>query len=88
LLKGVNDNYEDLASLFKFLRNIKIKPYYLFDCDPVKGVYHFKVNNKKRDKLLLKLYSTLSPLALPFFALDGKTKTLYFPKTQIFYKTL
>jgi len=88
LLKGINDTYEDLSSLFKFLRNIKIKPYYLFDCDPVKSVYHFKVDNKKRDKLLLKLYSTLSPLALPFFALDGKAKTLYFPKNQISYKIL
>jgi len=46
------------------------------------------VDNKKRDKLLLKLYSTLSPLALPFFALDGKAKTLYFPKNQISYKIL
>ncbi|HIP93390.1 MAG TPA: radical SAM protein, partial [Desulfurobacteriaceae bacterium] len=51
LLKGINDTYEDLSSLFKFLRNIKIKPYYLFDCDPVKSVYHFKVDNKKKDKL-------------------------------------
>ena len=88
LLKGVNDTYKDLSNLFKFLRNIGIKPYYLFDCDPVKSVYHFKVNDKKRDKILLKLYSTLSPLALPFFALDGKTKTLYLPQTKIFYKVL
>ncbi len=88
LLKEVNDSYKDLSNLFKFLRNIGIKPYYLFDCDPVKSVYHFKVNNKKRDKLLLRLYSTLSPLALPFFALDGKIKTLYLPKNKISYKTL
>ncbi len=88
LLKGINDSYKELSKLFKTLRDLKIKPYYLFDCDPVKSVYHFKVENKKRDKILLKLYSTLSPLALPFFALDGKAKALYLPKKYISYKTL
>lgn len=38
LLKGVNDNAETLAELFKKLTQVGIVPYYIFQCRPVRGV--------------------------------------------------
>ncbi|MCS7308231.1 MAG: KamA family radical SAM protein, partial [Aquificaceae bacterium] len=41
LLKGVNDNPEVMLKLMRELLRIKVRPVYLFHCDPVKGAVHF-----------------------------------------------
>ncbi len=38
LMKGVNDNSDTLAELFNKLTKLKVFPYYLFQCRPVKRV--------------------------------------------------
>ncbi len=48
LLKGVNDSEKELGLLLKELTAAGIKPYYVFQCRPVKGVKsHFQVPFKK-----------------------------------------
>lgn len=51
LLKGVNDNAVTLAELFNKLSEIGVRPYYLFQCRPVKNEVHFQVEIEKGIKI-------------------------------------
>ena len=46
LLKGINDNADQLIALSKRLFQCHTLPYYLHSLDPVKGAMHFKVSRK------------------------------------------
>ncbi|SNR72092.1 KamA family radical SAM protein [Desulfurobacterium atlanticum] len=81
LLKGVNDDAETLEKLFSLLQKIKVRPYYLFRCDPVKGVFHFATSVEKGLEIMRTLKKKLSPLALPYYAVDTfKGKVILFPE--------
>ncbi|ADY73189.1 lysine 2,3-aminomutase YodO family protein [Desulfurobacterium thermolithotrophum DSM 11699] len=71
LLKGINDSADILEKLFRNLQKIKVRPYYLFHCDPVKGVMHFSTSITKGIKILEKLFKRISPFAIPYYAVDG-----------------
>jgi len=71
LLKGVNDSADVLERLFRELQKIKVRPYYLFHCDPVEGVMHFSTPISEGLKLIRELFKRLSPLAIPYYAVDG-----------------
>ena len=71
LLKGVNDSAETLEELFRKLQKIKVRPYYLFHCDPVKGVMHFSTPITKGLEIVRELFRRISPLAIPYYAVDG-----------------
>ena len=69
LLKGVNDDPEILKQLFYELAGVGVRPYYLFQCDPVEGVEHFRVPLKRA----LEIYEELlkySGMIVPKFAVD------------------
>jgi lysine 2,3-aminomutase len=42
LLKGVNDNLETMRSLVHHLLKMRVRPYYLYQCDPITGSAHFR----------------------------------------------
>ena len=44
LLKGVNDDLATMRALLRGLLRIKVRPYYLFHCDPVIGAGHFRTS--------------------------------------------
>lgn len=67
LLHGVNDTAEDLNMLFSELLMNKVKPYYLFHPDRVKGTGHFYVSLKKGKDLYNALYNKISGLAMPIY---------------------
>jgi len=75
LLKGVNDSPEVLEKLLRELQKIKVRPYvrpyYLFHCDPVKGVMHFSTTITKGLEIVEELFERISPLAIPYYAVDG-----------------
>lgn len=70
LLKGINDNAETLAELFRALVALRVKPHYLFHIDPVRGVRHFATGLQCGLDILRTFRSTLTSLAVPTFALD------------------
>lgn len=70
LLKGVNDQAEILAELFRKLIALRVKPYYLFHVDPVRGVRHFATGIECGLEILKNFRSSLSSLAVPTFAID------------------
>ena len=67
LLHEVNDTENDLKCLFTELIVNKIKPYYLFHPDRVKGTGHFYLPLKKGIALYNSLYNKISGLAMPIY---------------------
>ncbi|ABK13935.1 MAG: KamA family radical SAM protein [Methanothrix sp.] len=63
LLRGVNDNPETLAQLFKKLSFIGVSPYYVFQCRPSIGNYHFQVPVETSYAIVEKAKSMCSGLA-------------------------
>ncbi|MCF7849998.1 MAG: KamA family radical SAM protein [Kiritimatiellales bacterium] len=71
LLKGINDDSETLKELFYGLLEINVKPYYLLQCDPVKGSAHFRTPVEKGIELIQSLHGNISGLAVPTFVIDA-----------------
>jgi len=70
LLKGVNDNAEILRDLFAGLTECGVKPYYLHQCDPAKGISHFKVPLKKGIRIMKELRESLPGVCLPIYMVE------------------
>lgn len=71
LLKGVNDDLETIRSLVKGLIRFRIRPYYLFVCDPVSGATHFATSIGKAIEIYEGLQGHISGYAVPKVAIDG-----------------
>lgn len=71
LLKGVNDDTQTLIDLFYGLLEINVKPYYLLQCDPVRGSAHFRTPVEKGIALIRSLHGHISGLAVPQFVIDA-----------------
>lgn len=70
LLKGVNDNETTLKTLWTELVKMRIKPYYLFHSDPVKGLRHFLVPMSRGMQIMRNLYDRMSGLAMPQYCFN------------------
>jgi lysine 2,3-aminomutase len=71
LLKGINDEAELLADLFYGLLEVNVKPYYLLQCDPVRGSAHFRTSVDKGIELIKSLHGYISGLAVPQYVIDA-----------------
>ena len=71
LLKGINDDTQTLIDLFYGLLDINVKPYYLLQCDPVRGSAHFRTSVKKGIELIRSLHGNISGLAVPQYVIDA-----------------
>lgn len=74
LLKGINDNPDILEELFRNLQRIRVRPYYAFCGDPVKGTAHFRVTEAEAKKLEREVALRVGGLALPRFVKDEPTE--------------
>ncbi len=70
LLKGVNDDAEILATLFRALVANRVKPYYLHHLDRAKGTSHFRVSIKRGQEIMRSLRGKLSGIAQPTYVID------------------
>ena len=71
LLKGVNDSAEVLERLFRALLRTRVRPYYLFQCDLVQGVEHFRTPISRGLEIMEYLRGRISGLAIPTFVVDA-----------------
>ncbi len=71
LLKGVNDSVDTMRQLVRGLLRIKVRPYYLFHCDPVTGAGHFRTPVWKGLEIIEGLRGHVSGLAVPTYVVDG-----------------
>ena len=70
LLKGINDDYETMRRLLYGLQRISVRPYYLFQCDPVRGADHFRVDFWKGMEMMERISRQTSGLCLPRYVID------------------
>ena len=70
LLKGINDDAETLATLFRALIAIGVKPYYLHHADLAPGTSHFRTSIAEGQDIMRALRGRVSGLALPTYVLD------------------
>ena len=71
LLKGVNDSLETMRELMRGLLRIKVRPYYLFHCDPVIGAGHFRTSVWKGIEIMEGLRGHMSGLGIPTYVVDS-----------------
>ena len=70
LLRGVNDSTDVMFALCAALQRIRVRPYYVFLCDPVAGIEHFRVSRERAVQIEGELAERLGGLALPRFVED------------------
>ena len=71
LLKGVNDTPQKMLALLKALSAARIRPYYVFQCDPVAGVSErFAVPLARAREIEEWCAARIGGLALPRFVAD------------------
>jgi lysine 2,3-aminomutase len=70
LLKGVNEQSETMLALNQALLRAKIRPYYLFQCDPVVGTEHFRTPVETGLEIMEALRGHTSGLAIPSYVID------------------
>lgn len=70
LLKDVNDSADSLIELFRKLLNIRVKPYYLYQCDKTFGCNDFYVDIDKGISIMNVVQAHSSGLAVPHFVVD------------------
>lgn len=71
LLKGVNDSLATMRELMRALLRIKVRPYYLFHCDPVIGAGHFRTSVWKGLEIMEGLRGHISGLGIPTYVVDS-----------------
>jgi lysine 2,3-aminomutase len=71
LLKGVNDSLATMRQLMRALLRIKVRPYYLFHCDPVIGAGHFRTSVWKGLEIMEGLRGHMSGLGIPTYVVDS-----------------
>lgn len=70
LLRGVNDDADVLARLFRGLVRWRVRPYYLLQADPVQGTGHLRTPLQVGIDIMRRLQGRLSGIALPKLIVD------------------
>jgi len=70
LLRGVNDDVRVMEALCRGLVKARVRPYYLFQCDLVPGVEHFRTPISKGIEIMEYLRGRVSGLAIPTYVVD------------------
>jgi lysine 2,3-aminomutase len=71
LLKGINDQVDTMKNLFHLLLKLRIKPYYLYQCDPIPGSAHFRTPVEKGLEIIRGLRGYTSGYAIPHLVIDA-----------------
>ncbi len=71
LLKGINDDAAVMKQLLHGLLTMRVKPYYLYQCDPILGSSHFRTSINRGIELLEKLRGHTTGYAVPTYVIDA-----------------
>jgi lysine 2,3-aminomutase len=71
LLKGINDNIDTMRSLMHGLLKARVRPYYLYQCDPIPGSAHFRTSVGKGLEIIQGLRGFTSGYAIPHYVIDA-----------------
>jgi lysine 2,3-aminomutase len=70
LLREINDSFGVMRDLVHGLQRISVKPYYLFQCEPVRGTAHFRVDIPRGREIAEELWKTTAGICLPRYVAD------------------
>jgi lysine 2,3-aminomutase len=71
LLRGINDDADILKQLFHGLLKIRVRPYYLYQADPVVGTAHLRTSIAKGLEIMSRLRGHTSGYAVPTYVVDA-----------------
>ncbi|MBF0109093.1 MAG: KamA family radical SAM protein [Magnetococcales bacterium] len=71
LLAGINDDAPTLKRLYHGLLRHRVRPYYLYQCDPIPGSSHFRTPVAKGLEIIRQLRGFTSGLAVPHYVIDA-----------------
>ncbi|MDR2850165.1 MAG: KamA family radical SAM protein [Verrucomicrobiota bacterium] len=71
LLRGMNDTPDVMRRLMHGLMKMRVKPYYLYQCDPITGSEHFRTPVARGVELIRSLRGHTSGYAVPTYVIDA-----------------
>jgi len=71
LLKGMNDSADVMMRLVHSLMKMRVKPYYIYQCDPISGSEHFRTPVAKGVEIIRSLRGYTSGYAIPTYVIDA-----------------
>ncbi|MBN2218958.1 MAG: lysine 2,3-aminomutase [Kosmotogaceae bacterium] len=71
LLRGVNDSPYIMMELVHQLVKIRVRPYYIYQCDLSQGIGHFRTSIRKGIGIMESLIGNTSGLCVPTFVVDA-----------------
>jgi lysine 2,3-aminomutase len=71
LLAGINDNVNTLRRLMHGLLKVRVRPYYLYQCDPIPGSAHFRAPVSKGLEMISGLRGYTTGYAVPNYVIDA-----------------
>ncbi|OKY74040.1 MAG: lysine 2,3-aminomutase [Desulfobulbaceae bacterium DB1] len=86
LLAGINDDVPTMKKLMQGLVRMRVKPYYLYQCDPIIGSAHFRTSVAKGLEIYQGLRGHTTGYAVPTYVIDapgGGGKIPLLPETYL-----
>jgi lysine 2,3-aminomutase len=71
LLSGINDDVATMKRLMQGLLRFRVKPYYLYQCDPIFGSSHFRTPVSKGLEIIQGLRGHTTGYAVPTYVIDA-----------------
>ncbi|MGE5256678.1 MAG: KamA family radical SAM protein [Hyphomicrobiales bacterium] len=71
LLKGINDQVDTMKELCHQLLRMRVRPYYIYQCDPISGSSHFRTPVQKGLEIIRGLRGFTTGYAVPTYVIDA-----------------
>ena len=71
LLSGINDDVQTMRKLVHGLLRARVKPYYLYQCDPISGSSHFRTPVEKGIEMIEGLRGHTTGYGVPSYVIDA-----------------
>jgi lysine 2,3-aminomutase len=71
LLRGVNDDVSVMKELMHKLLMMRVRPYYIYQCDLVKGTHHLRTPVRKGIEIIEALRGHTTGYAVPQYVIDA-----------------
>ncbi|MBN2559389.1 MAG: KamA family radical SAM protein [Phycisphaerae bacterium] len=71
LTRGVNDDVETMKRLMHGLLRIRVRPYYLYQCDPILGSAHLRTSVQRGMEIISGLRGHTTGYACPTYVIDA-----------------
>lgn len=71
LLRGVNDDLPTMKLLMQTLLAMRVRPYYIYQCDPISGSAHFRTSIQRGIEIIDGLRGHTSGYCVPTYVVDA-----------------